>query len=89
MDSALRLQSELSSFLGLPLSAEASRRRAGGAGVCLGQSMVTSKKSRIRVHNATVKEVKRSVACLPPPTKDPAIRIQIAPLRVRGLKHEA
>ena len=61
IESALQLQNELSSFLDLPLSDEVTRRHAGRGGVCLGQSMVTSKKSRIRVHNATVKEVKRSV----------------------------
>ncbi|KAL1529577.1 hypothetical protein AB1Y20_000521 [Prymnesium parvum] len=53
---ASALQAELSSFLGMGLEQD----YAASGGLCLGQSMVTSKKSRLRAHNATVKAVKSS-----------------------------
>ena len=65
-ESALRLQSELATFLGMSLpEARSGHQSPGGGGACLGQSMVTSKRSRVRAHNATVKEVKRSFKSSP------------------------
>jgi hypothetical protein len=49
------LQTELASFLDLPKPPATMRRD-----VCLSATMVTSKRQRLRAHNATVADVKRS-----------------------------